>query len=517
MTAVVKDQADHAAEVLDALTIEDATAEAPPVRAVTVQIEDTSPPVRAVTVQVESTETKDPPVPAPWDELKPLPELVETAPAPFPMGALGNILGNAAKAIARDVQAPDALVAGSVLAAASLASQPLANILLPHGQRCPLSLFIVTAALSGDRKSAVDAVSCFEVEEKRRADARKYAQELQKYEQARASSGKGATENATPTMRSLTTGNATIEGLARLLKNQSSVGVFSAEGGELLGGHSLREERRMAGLAFFLKAWSGESLDSLRGGDGLTCLLGRRVALHLLAQPVVLAGLLADPLAQGQGLLARCLIAQPATLAGGRMYKPVDPHADPATQEYHARIRALLTAQPKFWEGGDGHELKPPSMKMDDDARAKWIEFFNQTERAQAPGGSLENARPFASKAAEHAARIAAVIATMEDSATLVIKQAIMEGAIDIVEFYINEHLRLTKTGREENHLRNLHALLSWLVSRKIFTNREIQQHGPYPIRKLKKDGIKPLLTELEKRNYIRASAGGWEVRNVQD
>ncbi len=452
-----------------------------------------------------------------WPELDPLPEATETAPDAFPMHALGKVLGEAAKAIADDVQAPDALVAGSVLSAASLAAQPLANVVLPHGQRSPLSLFVVSSGQSGDRKSAADAVAGFEIEEARRRDARKYAQKLKEYEDAKAARGKGDPEPEVPTPRSLTTSNATIEGLARLLKAQSSVGLFSAEGGEMLGGHSMREDRRSAGLAFFLKAWSGETIDSLRGGEGLTTLLGRRVALHIMVQPVLLSGLLADPLAQGQGLLARCLISQPATLAGTRAYKAVDPNANPATRQFHEQVRELLAREPHYWPEGDGHELKPRDLTMTSEAVALWIAFYDEIERQQAPGGELASAQPFAAKAAEHAARIAAVMTLIEYPDASTIGAKAVEGAIVVTGYYVNEHLRLTGASKDARHIGELQALWDWLKDRSTVSNKDVLQRTPRSIRKLKADGIKRLLAELKARGYIRESNGDkWEVRRVQ-
>ena len=264
-----------------------------------------------------------------WPDLQPLDDEERAMPDAFPFHALGPILGNAARAIAQDVQAPDSLAAGSVLAAASLAVQPLANVVMPHGQRSPLTVYVVTGANSGDRKSVVDAVSCKEIEETRKQQARDYSAQLKQYDDDMAArKGSKEPEPAKPAPKSLTTGNCTIEGLGKLLKFQSSVGVFSAEGGEMLGGHSLRDDRRSSGLAFYLKAWGAEAIDSLRGGEGLTVLLGRRVAMHVLVQPVLLSTLLCDPLAQGQGLLARCLIAQPDTLAGQRLFRHVDPQQE---------------------------------------------------------------------------------------------------------------------------------------------------------------------------------------------
>jgi hypothetical protein len=56
------------------------------------------------------------------------------------------------------IQAPDAICAQSVLGAVALTSQAFANILI-DGREHPLSLFIITVAESGDRKSAADKVA----------------------------------------------------------------------------------------------------------------------------------------------------------------------------------------------------------------------------------------------------------------------------------------------------------------------------------------------------------------------
>jgi putative DNA primase/helicase len=452
-----------------------------------------------------------------WPALDALKEATTPAPEPFPFEALGPILGSAARAIAEDVQAPDSLAGGSVLAAASLAVQPLANAMLPHGQRSPLSVFVITGAGSGDRKSAVDAVACKEVEEVRKDQARAHAKEMQKYE---AEMGERKPKDPTPTKpapQSITTANATIEGICKLLKFQSSLGIFSAEGGEMLGGHSLRDDKRSSGLAFYLKGWSGESLDSLRGGDGLTVLLGRRMAMHVLVQPVLLRELLCDPLAQGQGLLARCLIAEPQTLAGTRMYKHSNPHDNPDVIAYNERISTLLTTTPACWETGDGYELKPRDLYMGDDARALWIAFYNVIEGQQANGSELDGARPFASKAAEHAARIAGIITMVENPQATHITSEAMDGAIQLTAFYLNEHLRLTGAGRQEREEGALRSLLEWMQGRgTTVAKKDVLQRTPRAIRDLKAAGINAMLSDLVARGYIREAGDVWEMRSVQ-
>ena len=85
-----------------------------------------------------------------------LPELEKSAPYPLP--ALGDLIGDAAKAIVEAVQVPTALAAQSVLSAAAMAAQPHGNA-QRAGQQIPLSLFALTVAESGDRKSAADRLA----------------------------------------------------------------------------------------------------------------------------------------------------------------------------------------------------------------------------------------------------------------------------------------------------------------------------------------------------------------------
>ena len=58
-------------------------------------------------------------------------------PQPFPMDALGSILGPAGQAMHRVIKAPDSICAQSVLAATSLATQAHANIII-DGREMPL-------------------------------------------------------------------------------------------------------------------------------------------------------------------------------------------------------------------------------------------------------------------------------------------------------------------------------------------------------------------------------------------
>lgn len=456
-----------------------------------------------------------PPAVKQWPKLVPIPSTAKAAPQAFPFHALGHVLGSAAAAIARDVQAPDSLAGGSVLAAAALAAQPLRDVTMPHGMTAPLSLYVITGAGSGDRKSATDAIACHAIEEHRKQQARDYSQELQAYEQALAAKKKGDPVPEVPPLRSLTTSNATTEGIFRQLKSQNSLGVFSAEGGEILGGHSMREDRRAAGMALLLKAWSGEALDALRGADGMALLMGRRVSMHVLVQPVLLTELFNDKLAREQGLLARCLVAQPDTLAGQRSFRPVNALQDPDVELYSRKIKDLLEQPPEVWPSGDSYELKPQSMHLSHEAKTLWIAFYNEVEAAQADGKPLASFRPFASKAAEQAARIAGVIALVEGHQA--VNGDVMDGAIELVQFYMTEHMRLMGVGQQEQKLKQLRKLHQWMLEHATsgyITNTQVLKSSPYEVRQLKKRGLCLLLQELVQRGYVRSAGADWEVRD---
>ena len=91
------------------------------------------------------------------DTEEPIPLFPPLPPAArFPVEALGDVLSKATLAIARKVQVPEVIAAQSVLGAAALAAQAIADVRMPYGDTRPLSLFFTTVAVSGDRKTTAD-------------------------------------------------------------------------------------------------------------------------------------------------------------------------------------------------------------------------------------------------------------------------------------------------------------------------------------------------------------------------
>ncbi|MDE2397507.1 MAG: DUF3987 domain-containing protein, partial [Burkholderiales bacterium] len=237
--------------------------------------------------------------------------------------------------------------------------------------------------------------------------------------------------------------------------------------------------------------------------------------MHVLLQPVILQTLMADPLAQGQGWIARCLIASPRTLAGTRLFVEQGPVADhPAVARYRAAIARLIELKLPTHPDGDGHELQLRALPMSDGARALWIEFYNEIERQQATGEPLAGVRAWASKAGEHAARIAGIVEMTGNPGAGCISVEALEGALAVTGFYLSEHVRLMGQSQESAHLKNLYALLEWMRGRgRKVPHADVLQFVARPIRALKARGINALLDELAVHHYIRRSGDSWEVR----
>jgi hypothetical protein len=256
-------------------------------------------------------------------EAPPTPLTKPVAPsAPYPLDALGRVLGAAAGAIAAKVQCPEAMAAQSVLGVASLAAQGLADVLLPFGQTRPLSIFALTIASSGDRKSSADneAMIPVRMREKKLAELFKVVKEIYdvdyavwkaQHEQI-ARKPMGPSERAAalkelgpepvaPVRPYLTISEGTAEGLAKLMPQlPGALGIFSAEGAQFLSGHGFSDDAKLRTAAAFATLWDGKELRSVRAGDGMRGVLGRRLACHAMIQPDAARGVLSDCLAQSR-------------------------------------------------------------------------------------------------------------------------------------------------------------------------------------------------------------------------
>ena len=404
---------------------------------------------------------------------------------PFPLEALGAMLSRAARAIANKAQVPGAMAAQSVLAAASLAACSHADVMLPYGQTRPLALYFATIAASGDRKSTADKEALWPVAEREkslreehagamknwRVDLAAWQSEKRKIETDKRLDLSGRKERLAslggepekPLAAFLVTGDLTVEGLTKNWPNaHAALGVFTAEGGTFTAGHGMNDDNRLKTAAMLSELWDGKPVKRVRALDGVTILPGRRLALHIMIQPDAAAGFLCNDTLRDQGLLSRLLLAPPESLAGTRKYREPNARDDAAINAYGARILSLLETEPAL-EPGKRNELTPRALAISADAAGIWREFYDHIESQCGSGNPLASIGDFAAKAAEHAARIAGVITIVEDLHAKEVGLETMQGAIELVNWYVREADRLKTASRTDPKLLRAAKVLEWL------------------------------------------------------
>jgi hypothetical protein len=441
----------------------------------------------------------------------PRPLMRESTPAePFPVDALGETLANAARAIHDRVQAPLAIGAQSVLGAATLVTQAHADIELPIGGKRikPISSYFITIAGTGERKTECDyqanwAIRKFEGKLRENHDAAvfSYTNDKLAWDKARGEAVNQAKGNRaaiklaldrlglapTPPLEPmLTSTEPTLEGLIKQFPNHfPSLGIFSSEGGQFVGGHGMNEDNKLKTASGLSALWDGEPVRRVRAGDGASIFSGRRLAAHLMVQPEVASLLFQDRLLAGQGLLARLLTSAPDSAAGTRQPKQEKPETAEALKVYGKRLLDILES-PLPLVPGKINELKPRTLLLSIDAADRWRKFVGHVEQQMGPGGPLEQIRGLANKLPEHAARLASAITLVADIKAEMISDDDMKRGITLAEHYAGEALRVFEISKANVELLLAQRLLDWLHRQwgaKEVSLPDVYQRGPNAIR----------------------------------
>jgi hypothetical protein len=457
----------------------------------------------------------------------------------YPVRALGPLRA-AVDAVRGMTQAPEAIPAASALAVASLAVQGVADVETLGGRR-PLSLYVLTIARSGERKSACDAPLMAALRAYEREQASAQREEIDRWRNAHAvwdathkkivaelstakSKGKEASacadleaigpEPAAPPSADRTVSEPTFEGLTKLFATgQPSLGLFSDEGGQFLGGHAMNSENRQKTLAAFNDLWQGNPIRRTRSGDGHATLYGRRLAVHLMVQPGVARGFLADPLAADTGFLARFLMCEPQSAIGTRMHANAR-RDDRTLGAFSGRLRDILNTPLPMDE--KTRELQPRILPLAPEARALLVAFSDAMETAQAPGGNLAHITGTASKAAEQAARIAGVLTLWRDLEAPNVEARDMADAITLAQYYLSEASRLASAATVSIEIDRAETLRNWLLeswAEADVQTRDVVRLGPNALRESPK--ARAALGILEQHGWLVRYEAGTVLRGA--
>lgn len=461
---------------------------------------------------------------------------------PYPVDALGGLMGRAVAASAKVIDAPVELCAQSALANASLAVQGRANVLKPWAQRKPgpISLFLLSVAESGDRKTTTDdALGGDTIREHETRLADETHLDRQRYESAKDAydiAKKAAKDNAAkgndnpreavqaaleslgeppvpPLDAAFVFGDPTIEGLHKHFANaQPSAGLFSSEGGAFVGGTGMTKENALRTSAQFSELWDGTPIKRLRAMDGMLVLRNRRLSFHLMMQPGAAQAWLSDPIIRDQGLFSRMLVAAPKSLAGTRFHKAPTPDDLDTMAMFNAHLRQLLEVPLPINPDKPG-ELMLRDVHVAAEAEKLLYAFYDDVEGQLGEGGPLVHLKGLAGKIIDHAVRLSAVLGLFENPALLSIDRPLMARGITLAGWYLGEALRLMDAEAQSPELINAEKVLAWLREHgraPLFSLPCIYMKGPAAVRS--KASAKAVISILLDHGQIERVSGSHVV-----
>ena len=446
----------------------------------------------------------------------PLPLIVSHERLPYPTEALPGLLGEAVREVQAFVQCPVALAACSALSVLSVAAQGLVDVQRRDGLSAPVSLFILVLAESGERKTTCDKIFSTVLDEWDAAQRESYRLRVAEHaakmrawaairegiegairDAARKNkstdklSGELAeherTQPAPLFVPSVTHGDITPEELARTLAiGWHSGAILSSEAGVIFGSHGMGSDSVMRNLSLLNILWDGGTVKVERKTSNSFTLAGARLSLGLAAQPDTVRAFFeaTKGLARGSGFASRFLLAQPASTQGTRLYS--EGGTLQKTQAYLERIRELLNTIPTINERG---ELKLTMLHLSPEAKTVWIKFHDDVEIELRANGDLVDVKDAASKCADQAARIAALLHVLEVGATGALSGENMQAAAKLAAWHLYEARYVLGEVALPKNLNNAAKLDTWLIrycreNRKAsISTRDIQRLGPNCIR----------------------------------
>jgi putative DNA primase/helicase len=384
------------------------------------------------------------------------------------------------------------MIATSAIAALSLAIQPHVNIERTQGLHSPVSLYLMTIADSGERKSTVDgfftkAIRDYEAVQAEDAKPliKDYTAKLSIWEakysgikdkiRLLAKENKSTLNHETelrnlihekpepPRFPRLTYADATPESLAiALAQKWPSAGVVSAEAGIVFGSHGMGADSVTRNLAQLNQLWDGNILQIDRKTSDSFQVRGARVTMSLMIQEATLRSFYgkSGSLARGSGFFARFLLAWPESTQGNRQYTEPPEHW-PALNAFNKQITEILNQDVPINKNG---ELEPLMMQLSPEAKSAWIVFHNEIESKLKVGGELFDVKDVASKVADNVARLAALFQVFENGMGSMVCVECLDAACSIVAWHLYEARRFFSDLALPPELANAARLDAWLV-----------------------------------------------------
>lgn len=489
---------------------------------------------------------KIPEMPLEWDDLVPLEEKHPFE--EYPLDALPEGIQAAIKEVSETDQAPIPLIGNSAISALSLAIQGHVDVQRSKGSKLnsPTSIFLLTIAESGERKSSIDKrfmQGIHEYQAAKRAEMKplllKYEAEKRIWEAKktgieseikRLMTGKaskqtrflniGAAEEElkelesnppiAPRIPQIIFSDYTPESLVYDLGHHwPSGGVVSSEAGIIFGSHGMRSESVMGNLSQLNILWDGLPLTVNRRTAGSFTADGVRLTMSLQTQEVTLKTFIEKhgELSRGSGFWARFLFAWPESTIGKRPFKELD--SMPALDAFNSRIMEILKTDLSFDDSG---KMVLKTLVLSPEAKKYWIRFHDIIEKQLTEGGQFCDIKDVAAKSADNAARLAGLFHVFEKGVDGEVGLDQMESACKLTLWHLTEARRFFGEQAMKPEILDAGKLEQWLIDRyrenggKPISTRDVLQYGPF---RKDNDRRESAYYVLEEYNHIKRQKVG--------
>lgn len=463
-----------------------------------------------------------------WPNPIPFKQAYEDPTPPYPIQCLPVTIRDAVMSYQSYGKQPLSMIACSALANVSLACQTQANVARDKVLVSPISLYFISIAPSGSRKSSIDSAfgqATREWEKRTREELEPEVREARTAHQAwfsqkealltqirRITLAGGDTENfkeqfkfvmehepVVPLIPSLYFEDSTQEAIAsRLAFGWPSASIWSDEGGIVLSGHGMQNNTTKF-ISLLNRMWDGKDFISHRKTTKSFTITDRRLTVSLMIQPLLMQQMVAKDqgIVRQSGFMARSLMAYPESLMGTRFYEePSDTLAN--LDSFHDRITDCLDASLSLDHKGCENI---PVLSFSPRAKSEWVKQFNDMEAGLLLNDQWAAITDFASKASENTARLSALFHLFEGKDDQIDCEDV-ERASEIVRWHLHETKRILSAPETSPETQDAIKLLNWITAKntRSTTPQQLQQYSPLRDKKRRDFAIEILVGH----NYMK-------------
>ncbi|HCR85788.1 MAG TPA: hypothetical protein DIV86_03835 [Alphaproteobacteria bacterium] len=347
-------------------------------------------------------------------------------------------------------QAPLDMCLSSALTVLGIAVQGNNKIQTIMGEKI-LSLFFMTMADSGERKSAVDTLAMKGVLKYELELRNLYEKEFEIYKISKEqwserrkilAKTKGISteqiieeigpEPKPPVIPSIIHSDFTTDGLYSSFDSGcTSCGLVCDETAMIFGSGSMSASNRSRTTAFLCKVWDGKTLTKTRH-EKFRSISDVKLSIHFMMQPAIAEKYLSDNLLKKQGFMSRYLITYPESNIGNRLIEFSDERKAELEKSHHIieefsnKIYNLLKNSSK-----SEVQIIIPS----DQFNVLAAKFSNKNELEMKEGGKLSQIKEFTSKSYEHLYRLYGVLKASFSDAN-VSEDELITSSLSLIMFY---------------------------------------------------------------------------------